>query len=88
MSAVVRTSQQTKGVYRNRSTLCYDREDACNVCAANHVDNCCNKCGNAVCASNQCRYVFPYYKNTAYVVCRVCYDTIDRKLKAVLVDAE
>ena len=78
MSVVARASQQ------KRSTFCYDREDACSVCCANTVDDCCNKCGDAVCASNQCCSVFPYYKNTAYVVCRVCYETIDRKLKAVV----
>jgi hypothetical protein len=82
MSLVVRASQQ------KRSTFCYDTEDACNVCGANHVDNCCNKCGDAVCASNLCCSVFPYYKNSAYVVCRVCYESIDRKLKAVVDDAE
>jgi hypothetical protein len=88
MSVVVRASQQTKMVYRNRNTFHYDQEDACNVCATNCVDDCCNKCGEAVCSSDQCCYVFPYYKNTAFVVCRVCCDRIDRKLKAVVDDAE
>ncbi len=86
MSVVARAYQKTKIVYR--STFCYDTEDACSVCGANHVDNCCNKCGDAVCASNQCCSVFPYYQNTAYVVCRVCYESIDRKLKAVVDNAE
>ena len=82
MSVVARASQQNRKMFR------YDQEDACNVCSTNCVDDCCNKCGEAVCASNQCCTVFPRYKNAAYVVCRICYDTIDRKLKAVVADAE
>jgi hypothetical protein len=88
MSVVARASQQTKIGYRNRNLFRYDPEDACNVCSANCVDDCCNKCGEAVCASNQCCTVFPRYKNAAYVVCRICYESIDRKLKAVVDDAE
>ncbi len=83
MSAVVRASKSNHNLFH------YDREDSCNVCSSNNVDDCCNKCGEAVCASVHCCSVFPYYKNSAYVVCRVCYETIDRKLKAIVYnDAE
>lgn len=80
MSAVVRSSPKTRNIYL------YDREDACNVCATNHVVVCCDKCSETVCASVYCCSVFPYYNNTVFVVCRVCFETIDRKLKAVAYD--
>jgi hypothetical protein len=80
MSVVERAYKQ------NRNLFHYDRNDTCNVCGTNCVYDCCNKCGEAVCESVHCCSVFPHYKNTEYVVCRVCYETIDRKLKVVVDD--
>ena len=63
----------------------YHEDDGCEICTDNFACECCDRCGESVCSSDDCCMIFPHYYNTKYVICRGCFDLIDKKLK-VLVD--
>jgi hypothetical protein len=58
--------------------------DFCNECNAKSLIKCCDKCGEGVCANDNCSLVFPYHRNTNYILCRTCSDKIESKLKVVI----
>jgi len=60
-------------------------EDVCNECDQKRKIICCDKCGNAVCTSNQCTVMFPHYVGGIFAVCTSCKTQIEGKLK-ILVD--
>lgn len=62
-----------------------DKEDVCRGCNTGNIRECCNKCGDGVCMDESCCSLFPHHHNTVYVICRSCYDDIDRQL-TILID--
>lgn len=54
--------------------------DYCNECNTNILIECCNRCGEAVCANDQCSTIFPHHKNSMFAICRTCYIKIERRL--------
>jgi hypothetical protein len=56
-------------------------KEYCEVCEEAGIEVCCDKCGDGVCRNERCCMVFPHYKNTEYVVCGICKDQIEKKLK-------
>ena len=54
--------------------------DNCNECNNNKRKIDCDKCGNALCKSLKCSWIFQHKYNTNYVICDTCYKSIDNKL--------
>ena len=68
-----------------RNSFIINNEDVCCTCNTGSIQECCDKCGDGVCLDDICCAVFPHYRDTIYVICRSCYDVIDRQL-TVLID--
>ena len=58
-----------------------DSFDICVECNKQKYQECCDKCGNAVCLNKCCSEVFPHYYDSLFVVCRTCNDEISSRLK-------
>ena len=58
-----------------------DSFDICVECNKQKYQECCDRCGNAVCFNKSCCEVFPHYFNSLFVVCRSCNDEISSKFK-------
>jgi hypothetical protein len=92
---IKKTNRITMNSYGNKTKITrkrkrglfggYDEDDACGICDVNFGCECCDRCGESVCTTDECCMIFPHYYNTKYVICRGCVDLIDKKLK-VLVD--
>ncbi len=44
----------------------------------------CSQCKGYVCNKDECQISFPYYNNQIQVICKVCVDTISKKLIPIL----
>lgn len=44
----------------------------------------CSHCKGYVCSKDECQISFPYYNNQIQVICKVCVDTISKKLIPIL----
>lgn len=59
----------------------YDRrEEICNECNTDWIEETCNKCGEGVCMNDKCCEKFPHYFNTNFIICRECATEIEKKL--------
>ena len=58
-----------------------DSFDICVECNKQKYQECCDKCGNAVCLNKCCSEVFPHYYDSLFVVCRTYNDEISSRLK-------
>lgn len=54
-------------------------DDFCNECNSNALIECCNRCGEGVCANDNCSTIFPHYQNSVFAICRTCYIEIDQR---------
>jgi hypothetical protein len=62
-----------------------EEEEMCNECNTTTIIHTCNKCGNGVCSSPICGWIFPHKYQTNYIICNSCAETINQKL-IVLID--
>ena len=64
-------------------TMHNEGKDVCSSCEETTTIICCNRCGNAVCKLPTCSTLFPHYRNTLFVICNGCSETIYGKMKPV-----
>ena len=57
-----------------------DRE-FCERCGEGDILLCCDRCGDGVCRGDRCCMIFPHHRNTEYVICNMCKEQIEEKLK-------
>ncbi len=58
----------------------YGSSDICINCTTEMIEECCNKCGDGVCANEKCCMIFPDRHNTLFIICNNCIEIIDNKL--------
>lgn len=69
---------------RNSFKKYIDKDDLCNECENYHPSYCCNKCANSICSNDKCRWLFPHYNQTNYVICASCVEEIDKNLTLLI----
>lgn len=69
---------------RNSFKKYIDKDDLCNECEKYHPSYCCNKCANSICSNDKCRWLFPHYNQTNYVICASCVEEIDKNLTLLI----
>lgn len=57
--------------------------DHCAVCDTKTVIACCDKCGDAVCESQECCTIYQQYKKEDAILCQYCVHEIEQKFKMV-----
>jgi hypothetical protein len=66
--------------HRSTSLDSFLNKETCNECETNEITCQCDKCGNGVCKHNNCQWSFPYKFNTTMILCKRCFNDIDKKL--------
>lgn len=59
-------------------------DNVCTCCNDAIINDCCNKCGDGVCAKESCCIIFPDRGNTTYNICKTCIDKIDSKFHLLI----
>ena len=85
-TGTIKRSDKYNYVCLNRYREKEEHEDiCCNECNSERAMECCDKCGNGVCSSESCGWLFPHYNASNYIICNSCVASVEKKL-TVLVD--